>query len=243
MPSAGDIKRTARTAGILYLAASILAIVGYFYLRPRFVISNDAAATARNILENEPLYRAGLLIDVIGQTLFLLVALELYRLFKEVDRNQARAMVALIGTGIAAQYASFVFNAAPLFLLKGTAYSAAFSQPELEALAYTSLKFAGAEGQLLTWIWGVWLFPFAYLTIKSGFLPKFLGVLLILSGVAYVISCVATLGFPESAGTVTKLVFPFYFGEFIVVLWLAFVGAKPRAQSPSSPEEAHGRSI
>ncbi|HEU5303198.1 MAG TPA: DUF4386 family protein, partial [Gemmatimonadales bacterium] len=67
MPSATGIKRTARRAGLLYLAAAILAMIGYFSLRPRFVISGDAAATARNILANEQLYRAGILIDVVGQ--------------------------------------------------------------------------------------------------------------------------------------------------------------------------------
>ena len=75
----------------------------------------------------------------------------------------------------------------------------------------------------------MWLFPFAILTLRSGFLPKFLGVLLILSGVAYVLTFVVGVVFPAQAGTVTKLVFPFYFGEFIVVLWLAFIGARPCA--------------
>lgn len=66
------------------------------------------------------------------------------------------------------------------------------------------------------------------MTIKSGFLPKFLGVLLILTGVAYVVSCSVGIASPEHAATVTKFVFPLYFGEFIVVLWLAIVGARPR---------------
>jgi len=69
------------------------------------------------------------------------------------------------------------------------------------------------------------------LTIKSGFLPKFLGVLLILSGVAYVISCTVSIVFPAAIGTFTKVAMPLYFGEFIVVLWLAFIGARPRAEA------------
>jgi hypothetical protein len=81
----------------------------------------------------------------------------------------------------------------------------------------------------LTWLWGLWLFPFAVLTIKSGFLPKFLGVLLILTGVAYLVSCVVGIGFPALSGTVQKFAFPFYFGELLVVLWLAIIGARPRA--------------
>jgi uncharacterized protein DUF4386 len=229
MRSAGEIKRTARRAGRLYLAAAILAMIGYFYLRPRFVVSGDAAATARNILANEQLYRAGILIDVIGQLLFIVVVLMLYRLFEDVDRTQARLMAVLIGTAIAAQFAGFALNVAPLILLDGDQYLSAFTRPQLEALAYTSLSLNGKLVELLTSMWGLWLFPFAVLTIRSGFLPKFLGVLLILSGIVYVVSCVAAIVFPGSLEKLNQLLFPFYFGEFIVILWLAFIGAKPRA--------------
>ena len=231
MLSATEIRRTTRWAGLLYLALSILAMISYFYLRPRFVIAGDAAATARNILAHEQLYRAGILIDVFAQLIFIGVVLALYRLFEDVDRTQASLMLALIGTGIVVQFATFAFNVAPLVFLGGADYLAAFNRPQLEALAYTSLRLAGKQGELLTSIWGLWLFPFAVLTIKSGFLPKFLGVLLILSGIAYVVSCVVTVVFPTHASTVTTLAMPLYFGEFIVVLWMAFVGARPRVVS------------
>jgi hypothetical protein len=229
MPSATEIKSTARRAGLLYLVMSIFAMAGYFYLHPRFEVSGDAAGTARNILANEQLYRTGILIDLVTQFLFILVVLALYRLFEDVDRNQARLMVALVGTGIAVGFTTLVWDLAPLFLLSGADYLSALTRPQLEALAYASLKLGEKQGQLLTSFWGLWLFPFAVLTIKSGFLPRFLGVLLILSGVAYVVSCVTGLVFPARVATVYKLALPLYFGEFIVVLWLAFIGAKPRA--------------
>jgi hypothetical protein len=229
MRSASEIKRIARRAGLLYLALSILAIIGYFYLRPRFVISGDAAATARNILANEQLYRVGILIDLAVQILFIFVVLALYRLFEDVDRDQARLMVALIGVGIAAQFAGFAFNVAPLIFLSGADYLSAFNRSQLEALAFGSLSLAGRQGELLMSLWGLWLFPFAALTIRSGFLPRFLGVLLIVSGVAYVAASVTAIVFPAQLETLNKFAFPLYFGELIVVLWLAFMAAKPRA--------------
>jgi Domain of unknown function (DUF4386) len=228
MRSASEIRRIARRTGLLYFVAAMLASLGYFYFRPRFVVSGDAAATARNILANEQLYRVGILIDVVGQILFIVVVLSLYRLFEEVDRPQARLMVALIGTSIAAQFAGFALNVAPLMLLSGEGSLSAFNGPQLEALAYAALTLNEKLVELLTSIWGLWLFPFAALTMKSGFLPKFLGVLLILSGVAYVVSCVTAIVFPAGVDTVAKLTFPFFFGELIVILWLAFIGAKPR---------------
>jgi len=228
MLSATEIKRTARQAGLLYLAMSILVMVSYFYIHRLFFVPGDPAATARNILANEQLYRVGILIDLVGEFLFILVVLALYQLFKDVDRNQARVMVALVGTGIVAQFAGFVLNAAPLMLLSGADSLSAFSRPQLEALSYASLSLIGRQGQILTAIWGLWLFPFAVLTIKSGFLPKFLGVLLIISGIAYVVSCGVSIALPGQVDAVRKVAMPLYFGEFVVVLWLAFIGAKPR---------------
>jgi hypothetical protein len=229
MPSAAEIKATARQAGLLYLAMSLFAILGYFYLHPRFIVSRDAAGTARNILANEQLYRFTILIDLVTQFLFILVMLALYRLFKDVDRTQALLMVALVGTGIAVGFANLTWDLAPLILLSGADYLSALDRPQLEALTYASIRLGDEQAELLTSFWGLWLFPFAVLTIKSGFLPRFLGVLLILSGVAYVVSCVVGIVFPESVGTVYKFALPLYFGEFIVVLWLAVLGAKPRA--------------
>jgi Domain of unknown function (DUF4386) len=229
MPAASDIKRTARRAGLLYLAMSILAMIGYFYLGPRFVIKGDAGATARAILEHEQLYRTTILISLVAMVLFIFVVAELYRLFEDVDRNQARLMVALVGTGIAAVFASFALNAAPLVLLGSADELSALTRPQLDALAYASLRIGDRLGEVLTSLWGLWLFPFAALTIKSGFLPKFLGVLLILTGVAYVVTCVTAIVFPARLDAVGTFAFPFYFGELIVVLWLALVGARPRA--------------
>lgn len=228
MSSAAEIKRAAREAGLLYLVMAVLTMVGYFKLHRLFVVSGDPAATARNILLHERLYRTSILLDLVVEILFILVALTLYRLFKEVDRDQARIMVALVGTGIAAQFAGLVLNATPLMLLQGADHLAAFSQPQLEALSYASLSLLGKQSEILTSLWGLWLFPFAVLTIRSGFLPRFLGVLLFLSGIAYVASSVTSIGFPEYVATVRRFAFPLYFGEFIVVLWLAIVGARPR---------------
>lgn len=235
MRSPAEIQRTSRQAGLLYLAMSILAMVGYFYLRRRFFISGDPAATAQRILANEHLYRASILLDVVTQLLFIMVVLALYRLFEDVDRRQARAMVALVGTGIVAGFAGFVLNTVPLVLLSGSGYLSVFTRQQLETLSYLSLSLLGRQGDLLTTLWGLWLFPFAILTFKSGFLPKFLGVLLIITGTAYVVSSVAAVAFPEHVAAIRKLVFPLYFGEFIVVLWLAFIGARPRTAGTQEP--------
>jgi len=246
MQSASEIKRTARIAGLLYLAMSILAMASFFYLHRRYFVPGDPAATARSIVANESLYRWNILLDVVTQVIFIFVVLALYRLFRDVDRGQARAMVALVGTGIVASFAGFGLHSAPLLLLGGSAWLSAFTRPQLEAFSYAALGLAGKEGEMLTLLWGLWLLPFGTLTIRSGFFPKFLGVLLYLSGVAYIVTFVVALAFPDFAGVVRKVAMPLYFGEFVVVLWLAIVGARPglrMLQQPGAADQERARRI
>src|SRR5688500_10512584 len=75
MLSAVEIRRTAREAGLLYLAMSVFAMIGFYYLPTRFIVTGDAAATARNIVAGEPLYRTSLLLDLVAMLLFIPVAL------------------------------------------------------------------------------------------------------------------------------------------------------------------------
>ena len=83
-------KATARFAGLLYLLFSILAVFGYMYIPAAFVVSGDAAATARKITEGELMYRVGILASLVGHLLFIFLVLTLYQLFKDVDKRQAR---------------------------------------------------------------------------------------------------------------------------------------------------------
>jgi hypothetical protein len=147
----------------------------------------------------------------------------------DVDRYQANLMVALVMVGIAAGFADFISHTAPWVFLNNANYLTVFTRPQLQALAYSHFKLAQQQGNFLTSIWGLWLIPFGVLTIKSDFLPSFLGWLLIVTGVAYIVTCVTGILYPTELGHITKLMMPAYFGEFIVVLWLAFVGARPRA--------------
>jgi predicted transporter len=110
--------------------------------------------------------------------------------------------------------------------LSGGDYLSVFTEPQLDALAMGALRLGNSLGQLLLAIWGLWLFPFGILTIKSGFFPKVLGYLLMMAGVAYVISCVTAIVFPANIDAVSRVVMPLYFGELPIVLWLLVMGAK-----------------
>jgi len=225
---------TARFAGVLYLLFAILAVVGYMVIPGRFVVAGDAAATATRITEGVTLYRVGILAALAGHVLFIFLVLALYELFKDVDRNQARLMVVLVCVGATAEIVNLANRMAPLVLLSDVGPAPALTRPQLELLSLGFLRLGNSLAQLLTVFWGLWLFPFGMLTIRSGFFPKVLGVLLLISGVAYVVTCVVRLVFPAQFHVIAPIVSPLYLGEVVMVLWLPIMGARVPARAKTS---------
>jgi hypothetical protein len=173
----------------------------------------------------------GILATLAGQILFVSTVLTLYRLFRDVDRNQARFMVAWVCIGATVEIGNLVHRMAPLMLMSGADFLSVFSKSQLDALALGSLRLGNQVGQLLTAFWGLWLIPFGILTIRSGFFPKVLGILLFVSGIAYAATCIVRIGFPTNFPMASAILTPLYFGELGMVLWLPIMGAKPPSAS------------
>ena len=221
-----SLKSQARRAGLLYLVMAAVMVFAFMYVPGRFVVSGDAAATAHNIATRGTFYRVGILATVLSHTLFVFVVLALYQLFRNVDRKLSLLIVALVCVGVAAELANILNRAAPLVLLSDAAYLDVFTRPQREALAYTFLRLNNSLGQLLMFVWGLWLIPFGMLVNKSGWFPRFLGVLLFVAGAAYMIGCVARLVFPAFYNAISPFILPLAMGELGIVLWMAVVGAK-----------------
>ena len=223
-----DTQIAARRAGTLYFIMAILMVIGYMYLPGRYLVSGDAQATARLLQANEVVFRIAIAVAVVSQILFIAVVLQLYGLFRDVDRPVARGMAVLVCVGVAAELANIGLKLAPLTILGGAPWWSSFSQPQLDSLAYGFLRISGSFGRLLTIIWGLWLFPFGLLTIKSGFFPKALGYLLFAAGAGYVITATTYLLFPAQFAMVSRFASPLYFGEVPIILWMMIAGARPR---------------
>lgn len=219
-------RQLARRTGLLYLLMAAIMIFAFMYVPGAFVVTGDAAATARNIVARDTFYRVGILATVVSHTLFVFVVLSLYQLFRDVDRGLSLLIVVLVCVGAAAELANILNRAAPLVLLGDAAYLDVFTRPQREALAYLFLRLNNSLGQLLMLIWGVWLIPFGMLVIKSGWFPKFLGVLLYLAGAGYMIGFVLRLLSPPTYSLISPYLFPFAMGELGIVLWMAVVGAR-----------------
>jgi hypothetical protein len=219
------IKATAHRAGVLYLLFSLVAIVGEFLL-PAFVVPGDAAATARNITAADSIYRIDILTGFVTLVLFIFLVATLYKLLKDVDRWHAMLMVLLVSIGVAIALANLINRFAPLVLLSGADYLAVFTKPQLDALALGFLRLHASGTTVATVFWGLWLFPFGILVIRSGFFPRILGFLLLVAGFAYVTSSVTTIVLPAYRHVVSQVMTPLYFGELPIVFWLLIKGAK-----------------
>lgn len=221
-----SIDRTARLAGALYLAVMPFAFFGIMYVPSVLLVPGDPATTARNILASEWLFRSGTVSHLIGQIIFIFQVLALYRLLKPVNKDHAVLMVILVVVSIPIAFLNEVNHLAALRLLSSTD-EGVFTSTQLHAQVMLFLDMR-QYGIVVTHVfWGLWLLPLGFLVFRSGFLPRLLGVLLIIGGAAHVIDAGTQLLFP---GVPTIIQFTFAFailaavGELLFALWLVIKG-------------------
>ncbi len=220
---------TARRAGALYFLFMLLGIYGEFFF-PSFVVPGNATATAANLGGAEITYRIGILLGFVTHVVFIFLVVILYKLFEDVDRSQAMLMVILVSIGVAVALANTLNRFAPLQLLSGAGSTSAFTKPQLDALAMASLRIGSGGAAVPIGFWGLWLFPFGLLVIKSGFLPRILGILLLIAGSAYVVDSATSIVIPAYRQVIGRFLMPLYFGEMPIIFWLLLKGVKtPRA--------------
>ena len=115
---------------------------------------------------------------------------------------------------------------AALALVGGAGYLSVFARPQLDTLAYLFLHLHGRGIDIASIFWGLWLFPFGILVIRSGFIPRVLGILLMVAGSAYLASAFATLVMPQLVPLISPVALPLEIGEVPIVFWLLIWGAK-----------------
>ena len=217
-------REIAKRAGLLYLILAITGAYGLMYVSSQIYVSGDAAATAKNMLANEFLFRSGIVSNLVSQSLFIFLVLTLYQLFKEVNRQQAKIMVALVIVSVPIVFVSEVFEIISLMILKAEVMSTL--QPEQQQeWAMLFLNMNSITTLVAEIFWGLWLIPFGQLAYKSGFIPRVIGILLMLGGIAYVIQVGTALLFPDDKSIVSKFTGLFStVAELSTILWLLIKG-------------------
>jgi Domain of unknown function (DUF4386) len=224
-----EIQRQARRAGWLYLLVGLSAPFGLIYVPGRLIVSGNATLTADHIRASEFLLRAGIASELFHQAVFIFLVLALYQLLKQVDESQARLMVilgALVSVPIV--FMNVVYELAALALVSGSDYLSVFNEGQLDAWAYMFLRMHG-QGIIVAGIfWGLWLFPFGVLVIRSGFIPRLLGWLLILAGIGNLAGSCTSILFPAYRQLIDPLVMILQCGELPVLVWLLFWGGRAK---------------
>jgi hypothetical protein len=233
--NSGSLKNTARFAGVLYCIWIMTGLYGIYYIPSQINIRGDAVTAAQNILNNELLFRTSIINDLISGALWVFLVLVLYRMFKSVNERQAKLMVALVIVQIPAVFFIEAFNITSLMILKGEILKT-FELSQRQDLAMLFLKMSDYGTLTIVMFWGLWLFPLAILVYWSRFLPRFLGVWLIIDGFALLVLSFTSLLLPQYKDMVSKIAFPAELGEFAFMLWLLFKGAKVQTVN-SSPTQ------
>jgi hypothetical protein len=224
------VKRQARQAGVLYVLIAATAWIGLLYVPNVLYVIGDAGATADRIRASEWLLRAGIASELFHQIVQVFLVLALYSLFKGVNEALAQQLVilgALVSVPIV--LVNVLNEIAALTLVGGADFLTTVPRPQLDALAYLFLRLHSRGIAIAAIFWGLWLLPFGLLAIRSGFIPRALGILLLVAGCAYVVESTTTLVLPQYAHVVSSVAGVLEFAEVPIILWLAIWGAKVRS--------------
>lgn len=213
----------ARLGGLLYLVVIVSAFFAEGYVRSSLIVSDNPVATAHNLLASERLYRLGGVADLINLVCDVGVAIILYDLLKPVHPPIALAAAAfriVFDVGLAA---ATIFHFAPLYLLNGHMYAAALPAPQVQALAFEMIQIHNLGYNVFLTFFAVHLLLVGALILRSSYFPKWLGALLVLTGVCYLTNTFLHLVFPE-VRTSFYLLLPGLVSEFALAGWLLFRG-------------------
>ena len=215
------VQTYARIAGVLFLLSMVAGGFGEAYVPSKLIVSGDAAATVANLKNFDFLYRLGFAAFMIESLCDITLALILYALLKPVNK-QLSLLAAFFGLIATATFAfAELFYFAPVVIMRSGSLQT-FSPDQINALVLLSLKFYGYAGMIFTAYYGMGWIVRGYLISRSGYLPKFLGVLMAIGGIGFVVRNFAMILAPAYASDVLlMLMFP---GGLIMTAWLIVKG-------------------
>jgi hypothetical protein len=236
VPAMDSLKRTARLAGLLYVLVALLTPFVLLYVPGQLYVPGDASATVGRISVHQGLFVAAIAVALATELLFVAVILLLYRLLKAVNESLALLMVVLIMLQVPLALLGMANEVATLQFIRGGEFLAVFDEPQRNALAMLMIN-VDRQGMLVSQIfWGLWLLPLGVLIFRSRFVPRMLGVWLVLNGLAYVALSAIGLVMPEYRASAFNIAMPLMFGELALAMWLSIVGI--RLKAPSGEQSA-----
>jgi Domain of unknown function (DUF4386) len=207
-----SLKNKGRIVFLFWALYAVPAIFSLQYVRPKLIVFGDAAATVNNIMAHEFLFRMGIVSHLFAQVFLLLFGMAVCRLFKGVNKTWTTIFWTSILMTVAITVVNTLNYVAPLVVLGKAAYLNVFRQEQLHAIVMIFIRLSNSGQALYEIFWGLYLFAFGLLIIKSRYMPVILGILMI----------VGSLGFPIN--TFTKLLVPEFYPAVFTRMTMLFSG-------------------
>lgn len=224
-------------AALLYFLSCLPAPFALIYVPNTLIVRGDATATAINVRDSEALLRLGMAVELFSATMVIFAVLAFYHLFKAASRKHALAFTVLFLISIPISYLNVLNDVAALTLARGPAFlSAVFDKAQLDALVMFFLRLHNQGVVLAQIFWGLWLFPFGLAVMRSGFIPRFVGIAAMVAGTGYVIASSTSLLLPAFAQW-GQLGMVLGIGE-LAILWMLIWGAKEPPPNHPQPDPA-----
>ncbi|HEV3392035.1 MAG TPA: DUF4386 domain-containing protein [Chthoniobacterales bacterium] len=222
-------KKAAHIAGAVYLALVVVAPFAMIYVPGKLIVRGDAAATADNILAHETMFRLAIFGDLVGHVIFICLGIALYRLLSSVNKIWALLMVSFVLVSAAVGFLNTLNNIAAVILFRGGEFLDVIDKSQRDAFGMLFVRLHN-QGEFISEIfWGVWLFPFGLLVYRSGFLPRILGIWLIIACFAWVALSITAQFFPTNYSAAFGWLQPAFFAEMAIMLYLLIRGANVKA--------------
>lgn len=233
-------RRAARIAGFWYLIIIIAGVVAEFVVRSRLIVAGDAAATARNIMDSESLFRLSLAGDLVMIGADMIVAVALYVVLRPINQHLALLAAAFRLVMDAILGVNLLNLVVALMLLDGSIAPGVFSTEQLQAAALTLID-AHAVGYSIALVpFGFGTLLIGYLLFTSRYVPRAVGALLSLAALVYLSGSFVHILAPDFEETFSLVYVVPFVAELTLALWLTFKGVNTRrgTSRASSPVNA-----
>lgn len=233
----GTNKKTARLAGLIWLLMCVFGPVAEI-IRSKLFVTGDMGATAENIMSNEFLFRLGFVSDLLMMVLFLMLPLVLYKLFSSVDKNLSIIMVVMVMVSVPINMLNLLNEFTAFHVLSGAEYLKVIGTDQLSAQAMLSYDLYLHGYEIANVFFALWLVPLGLLVYKSVFLPKFLGILLVVGGCSLFLEVFIYFLLPGYETVNTILLIPQTLSEFAFLIWVLMKGINESKVKAANPPDS-----
>lgn len=226
-----DIRKLARSAGILYGLDAVIASGAFVFDPSRIVDAHSMAGAAAHIHAAQSMIRLDMLTEASYQTIEVFLSIQLYRLFRPVSAALAWQMLVLALVPIPMVLLNLLNEVGALLFASDGFIAGAFAPPQRDAIAGLLIRMHGQGLQVAAIFWGLWLIPLGLLIMRCGFFPRLLGVCSIAGGLGYLLGSGASLILPglvppALVAICSSAAFFLELGEVPFILWLIIRGAR-----------------